>query len=127
MPGRSACITSKGPGNTCVIVSRAALLVAFVLLAAGCGSDDEGAATTTTAEAVSRAEVESALQADLGQGGSGIVQHETEPQIVCGKDTGPGWRCTVDPDKGRESYMCVVEVDPQTRKVTKRSCVRVDN
>jgi hypothetical protein len=115
------------PGIPSVIVYRTTLLVALVLLAAGCGSEDEGAATSTTAEAVSRAEVESALQVDLGQGGSGIVQHETEPQIVCGKDAGPGWRCTVTPSKGPESYTCVVEVDPQTHQVSKRSCARIDN
>lgn len=106
---------------------RAAFLLVLVVLVAGCGSDDEGASTTTTAEAVSPAEVESALQTDLSQGGSGIVQHETEPQIVCGKDAGPGWRCTVTPGKGPESYTCTVEVDPQTKQVTKRSCARIDN
>jgi hypothetical protein len=105
------------------------LLVAALVLTAGCGSDDEGSGTT--AETVSAGEVETALEAELSQGGSGIVQLETdEPkQITCEKDAGApsGWRCTVTPSKGEESYLCLVEVDPQTKRTTKTTCARIDN
>lgn len=86
---------------------------------------------TTTAETVSPAEVESALQTALSQGASGVVQLETDrPKLVaCTRDAGSpsGWRCTVTPGKGPESYLCQVEVDPQTKQVTKTNCARIEN
>jgi hypothetical protein len=67
----------------------------------------------------------------LSAGGSGIVELENEPpkQVTCMKDAGspPGWRCTVTPSKGTESYICMVEVDPQTKQTTKVTCARIDN
>ena len=112
-------------------MSRAALFVALVVLTAGCGSDDEGTPTTTTAETVSPAEVESALHTALSQGASGVVQLDTDrPKLVtCVKDAGSplGWRCTVTPGKGPESYLCMVEIDPQTKQITKTTCARIDN
>ena len=108
---------------------RTALFVALVVLAAGCGSDDEGAATT--AENASAGEVESALRTQLSQGGSGVVRLETDrpKQVTCVKDAGlpSGWRCTVTPSKGPESYLCMVEIDPQTKQITKSTCARIDN
>jgi hypothetical protein len=99
------------------------------VLAAGCGSDDER--TATTPETVSAGDVESALERELGQGGSGIVNLDNEPPkvISCVKDAGTpsGWRCTVTPSKGQESYLCIVEVDPQTGQTTKKTCARIDN
>ena len=110
---------------------RAALMLALVVLAAGCGSDDEGTATATTAETLTAGEVESAVQTQLSQSGSGVVQLETDrPKLVsCVKDSGSssGWRCTVTPSKGPESYLCMVEIDPQTKQITKSSCGRIDN
>lgn len=110
---------------------RSALLVALVVLSAGCGSDDEGTAPTSTPEAISPAEVESALQTELSQGGSGIVRHEndTPKQVTCVTDAGSpsGWRCTVTPSKAPESYLCMVEIDPQTKQITKSTCARIDN
>jgi hypothetical protein len=112
-------------------VYRAALLVALVVLAAGCGSDDEGTATATTAETLSAGEVESALTTQLSQGGSGVVHLETDrpKQVTCVKDAGSpsGWRCTVTPAKGPESYLCMIEIDPQSKQITKSSCGRIDN
>ncbi len=109
---------------------RAALLVALAVLAASCGSGDEGTATSTS-EAISPAEVESALRTQLSQGGSGVVQLEsdTPKQVTCVKDAGSpsGWRCTVTPSKGPESYLCMVEIDPQTKQITKSTCARIDN
>jgi hypothetical protein len=106
------------------------LLIAAVVLPAGCASDDEG--TATTPETVSAGDVESALDRELGQGGSGIVDLDDEPPkaISCVKDaagTPSGWRCTVTPSKGQESYFCDVEVDPQTGQTTKKTCARIDN
>ena len=110
---------------------RAALFLALVVLAAGCGSDDEGTATATTAESLTAGEVESALQTQLSQGGSGIVRLEsdTPKQVTCVKDAGSasGWRCTVTPSKGAESYLCIVEIDPQTKQITRSTCARIDN
>jgi hypothetical protein len=110
---------------------RAALVVALVVFAAGCGSDDEGTATAITAENLSAADVESALQTQLSQGGSGVVHLETDrPKLIrCGKDAGSpsGWRCTVTPSKGSESYICMIEIDPRTKQITKSTCGRVDN
>lgn len=106
---------------------RAALLIALIAIAAGCGSDgDEPAGTEATA-----AEVESAVKSHLSQGGSGIVRLDDEQpkQITCVKDAGSpaGWRCTVTPSKGGESYLCLVEVDPQTKRTTKITCGQIDN
>jgi hypothetical protein len=103
-----------------------ALCFVLIALAAGCGSgDDEDTAPASSAN------VESALQTHLSQGGSGIVQLEAEQpkQITCVKDADSpsGWRCTVTPAKGQESYLCLVEVDPQTKQTTKVSCGRIDN
>jgi|Tabmets5t2r1_1033131.scaffolds.fasta_scaffold00092_2 hypothetical protein len=110
---------------------RAALFVALVVLAAACGSDDEGTATATSSESLSAADVESALQTQLSQGGSGVVHLETDrPKLVaCVKDSGSpsGWRCTVTPSKGPESYLCMIEIDPNTKQITKSSCGRIDN
>jgi hypothetical protein len=110
---------------------RAALLVALVLLAAACGSDDEGTATATTTESLSAADVESALQTQLSQAGSGVVHLETDrpKQVTCVKDSGSpsGWRCTVTPSKGSESYLCMIEIDPLTMQITKSTCGRIDN
>jgi hypothetical protein len=110
---------------------RAALFVALVVLAAACGSDDEGTATATAGESVSAADVESALQTQLSQGDSGVVHHDTDrPELIsCVKDAGSpsGWRCTVTPSKGPESYLCMVEIDPQTKQITKSTCARIDN
>ena len=111
---------------------RAAFLVALVVLAAGCGADDEGTATTTASESVSPGEVEGALETELAEGGgSGVVRLETDrpKQVTCVKDAGlpSGWRCTVTPSKGPESYLCMVEIDPQTKQITKSTCARIDN
>ena len=111
---------------------RTALILALVVLAAGCGSDDEGTATAGSSETISPAEVESALQTELTQGGgSGVVHLETDrpKQVTCVKDAGSpsGWRCTVTPSKGPESYLCMVEIDPQTKQIAKSTCARIDN
>jgi hypothetical protein len=109
---------------------RAALFVALVVLAAACGSDDEGTAPTATGS-LSAADVESALQTQLSQGGSGVVHLETDrpKQVTCAKDSGStsDWRCTVTPSKGPESYLCMIEIDPHTKQITKSSCGRIDN
>jgi hypothetical protein len=109
---------------------RAALFVALVVLAAACGSDDEGTAPTATGS-LSAADVETALQTQLSQGDSGVVHHDTDrPELIsCVKDAGSplGWRCTVTPSKGPESYLCMVEIDPQTKQITKSTCARIDN
>jgi hypothetical protein len=112
-----------------VIVRRAVLLIALLAFASGCGSDeDEGGDTTAT---VSAADVESALLGRLSSGGSGIVNLDGDPpkQVTCVKDADSpyGWRCTVTPAKGPESYLSLIEVDPQTKQVTKTSCGRIDN
>jgi hypothetical protein len=108
---------------------RAALLIGILALAAACGSD--GDETTRASETVSAADLESALETELSQGGGGIVHHDTdEPkQITCKKESGSDseWRCTVTPSKSGESYVCFVEVDPQTKRTTKATCGRVDN
>jgi hypothetical protein len=112
------------------------LLVGVLGLAAGCGSyGDEGGGTTTTTEAattVSAADAEAALKTELSEGGGGgIVHHEgdTPKQVTCKKESGSpsGWRCTVTPSKSGESYLCMVEVDPQTKRTTKTTCARIDN
>jgi hypothetical protein len=113
-----------------VIVHRAALLLALLALASGCGSDeDEGAGTTPAGVTV--AEAESALMTRLSSGGSGVVELDVEPpkQLTCVKDADSpsGWRCTVTPANGSKSYLCFIEVDPQTKQVTKTTCARIDN
>jgi hypothetical protein len=110
-------------------VYRAALLIALLTLLTGCGSDgDEGAATTAT---LSSGDVESAVRTELSQGGSGIVELDNDPpkQVTCRKDAGTasGWRCTVTPSKSGEDYLCLVEVDPQTKRTTQTTCARIDN
>ena len=115
--------------------SATLLLVGVLAFAAGCGSDgDETAGTATAASTttVSAAEAEAALQAELSEGGGGgIVHHDSDkPKIVsCEKDSvsPSGWRCTVTPSKSGESYLCMVEVDPQTKRTTKTTCARIDN
>jgi hypothetical protein len=108
---------------------RAALLIGILALAAACGSDGDDA--TRTSETVSAADVESALETELSEGGGGIVHHDTDKpsQITCKKESGSAaeWRCTVTPSKSGESYVCFVEVDPQTKRTTKATCGRVDN
>ena len=111
---------------------HAALVIAVLVLAAACGSDDdESSGTTVATGTVSAADAEAALQAALSQGGSGIVDLETDTpkQVICEKDAGSasGWRCTVTPSESGESYVCVVEVDPQTKQTTKTTCGRIDN
>jgi hypothetical protein len=111
-------------------VNRAALLILLLALASGCGSDeDEGAGTTTAG--VTAADVESALMTRLSSGASGIVRLDDDPpkQVTCVKDADSpsGWRCTVTPAKGQESHLCLIEVDPQTKQVTKTTCARIDN
>ena len=109
------------------------LLVGVLALAAGCGSDgDEGAAMTTTTGTVSAADAAKALETEISEGGAGgIVHHEgdTPKQITCKKDADSpsGWRCTVTPSKSGESYICMIEVDPQTKRTTKTTCGRIDN
>jgi hypothetical protein len=108
------------------------ILLIGVFVLAGCGSDgDEGAATTTTGT-VSAADAAEALETELSEGGGGgIVHHEgdTPKQITCKKEAGSpsGWRCTVMPSKSGESYICMIEVDPQTKRTTKTTCGRIDN
>ena len=118
------------------LVYRAALLLAVCVLAAGCGSDGEDAVDTTKAptptETVSAGDAKSALETELSQGGGGgIVHHDTDvpKNIICQKDaaTKSGWRCRVTPSKSGESYLCIVEVDPQTKRATKVTCGRMDN
>jgi hypothetical protein len=108
-------------------VHHAALIIALLALASGCGSDED-ADTTGSVTAV---EAESALMTQLSSGGSGVVQRDVEPpkQVTCVKDpdSPSGWRCTVTPAKGQESYLCFIEIDPQTKQVTKTSCGRIDN
>jgi hypothetical protein len=111
-------------------VHHTVLLIALLALASGCGSDgDEG--TGPTDAGVTAAEIESALMTRLASGGSGVVHLDNEPpkQVTCVKDADSpsGWRCTVTPAKGPESYLCFVEIDPQTKQVTKTSCGRIDN
>jgi hypothetical protein len=111
-------------------VCRTALLIALLALASACGSDeDEGA--STTAAGVTAAEVESTLMARLSSGGSGVVELDAEPpkQVTCVKDADlpSAWRCTVAPANGPESYLCLTEIDPQTKQVTKSTCGRIDN
>jgi hypothetical protein len=106
----------------------AALLTFLLLVAAGCGSNgDEGTPTST----VSAADVERALDNELMEGGGGIVRHDSDTprQITCEKDESSpsGWRCTVTPSKTGESYVCMVEVDPKTKRTTKTACGRIDN
>jgi hypothetical protein len=109
---------------------RAALFVALVVLTAACGSDDEGTATATT-ESLSAADVERTLETQLSESGGGVVHHDTDrPKMIrCVKDAGSpsGWRCTVTPSKGSESYLCMIEIDPKTKQITKSSCGRIDN
>jgi hypothetical protein len=105
------------------------LLIALLALASACGSDeDEGASTTA---GVTAAEVESTLMARLSSGRSGVVELDAEPpkQVGCVKDADLpyAWRCTVTPAKGPESYLCLTEIDPQTKQVTKSTCGRIDN
>jgi hypothetical protein len=113
-------------------VHHTALLIAVLALTAACGSDgDESIGTTLATGTVSAADAETALKTELSQGGSGIVQLETDTpkQVTCEKDAGSrsGWRCTVTPSKSGESYLCMVEVDPQTKRTTKTTCARIDN
>jgi hypothetical protein len=113
-------------------VCRALMLFLALAGAAGCGSNsDERAETTSAAETVSAADVESRLRTELSQGGSGIVDLEREPpnKVTCEKDAGSpsGWRCTVTPSTSGESYLCIVEVDPQTKQTTKTTCGRIEN
>jgi hypothetical protein len=111
------------------IVHRVVLLIALFALASGCGSDeDEGGDTTA---GVSAAEAESALMTRLSSGGSGVVELDVEPpkQVSCVKDADSpsGWRCAVTPANGPESYLCLIEIDPQTKQVTKTTCGQIDN
>jgi hypothetical protein len=114
---------------------RAALLVAVLVLAAACGSDGDNAAGTTAptpTSTVSAGDAKSALETELSQGGGGgIVHHDSDvPKLIaCQKDaaTRSGWRCRVTPGKSGDSYLCTVEVDPQTKRATKTTCGRIDN
>lgn len=110
-----------------------ALLIAFLALVAGCGSDgEESAGTTLATGTTSAADAEKALETELSQGGGGGIVHletDTPKQVTCEKDAGSptGWRCTVTPSKTGESYLCMIEVDPQTKQITKTTCARIDN
>jgi hypothetical protein len=114
---------------------RAALLIAVLALLSACGSDGDNAAGTTTTAAtptVSAGDAKSALETELSQGGGGgIVHHDTDvpKQITCQKDAAAksGWRCRVTPSGSGESYLCMVEVDPQTKRATKTTCGVINN
>jgi hypothetical protein len=105
-----------------------ALAAAVVVLLAGCGSgsDDEGTSTVSSGEVESS--VLAGLSADGGSGG--IVDLGTGPPklVSCVKDGGRknGWRCTVTPTTGK-NVLCLVEVDPQTKKARETTCTRIDN
>jgi hypothetical protein len=97
-------------------------------LATARGSDDDSGEAT----AAGKREAEQALTAELAAGGGGgIVQHEQDPpkQVICEREAGSrtGWRCTVTPSKGSETYVCLLELEPQTKTLTKNTCARVDN
>lgn len=102
------------------------LALAVLALAAGCGSDDDAATT------VSAGDVESALQAQLSQDGDAgrVVDLGSDPpkQITCtkGAGSGTGWRCTITSSKSGENYLCLVEANPQTGKLAKTNCARID-
>jgi hypothetical protein len=102
-------------------------LAVVVALLVGCGSGSDESTST-----VSSGEVERSLLAGLSaDGGSGgIVDLGTDPPklVTCVKDGGRknGWRCTVTPTTGK-NVLCLVEVDPQTKKARKTTCTRIDN
>jgi hypothetical protein len=104
-----------------------AALAVVVALLVGCGSGSDESTST-----VSSGEVERSLLAGLSaDGGSGgIVDLGTDPPklVRCVKDGGRknGWRCTVTPTTGK-NVLCLVEVDPQTKKAERTTCTRIDN
>jgi hypothetical protein len=110
-------------------MTRAALLIVLVLVAAGCGSEDgEDAGTTTHTTTVSAADAERALETELGKGGvGGVVDLERPEQVLCVSEQGVGarWHCTVTPEGGGgKDYICDIEVDPGSKRSTKSSCAR---
>jgi hypothetical protein len=96
-------------------------LVAALVLAAGCGSDDDE--TTSSAR-----DVEQSLKTELAAGDSGVVDLGDPPKLVrCEKDANRknGWRCTVTPTTGK-NILCLVDVDKDGKPV-KTVCGPVDN
>jgi hypothetical protein len=108
-----------------------AFAVLAAILASGCGSDDSASQPTTTSDrtaTLSSEDVEKAFRAEAASGG--VVSHGDPPpkSIDCVKGDGDQvWRCEVAPGGGEAGRVCIITVDPATRKVTERTCGRIDN
>jgi hypothetical protein len=107
-----------------VIVSRGLVLalLAILLAAPGCGSNEDEAQPSAT-------DVEQTVKDQLSTEGQGRVVDLGEPPrlVRCEKDANRqnGWRCTVTPTTGR-NVLCLVDVD-RAGKPVKTVCGPIDN
>jgi hypothetical protein len=105
-----------------VLRGLALALLAVVLFATGCGSNEEKAQP-------SAADVEQSVKDQLSTEGEGrVVDLGVPPKLVrCEKDANrqAGWRCTVTPTTGK-NVLCLVDVDNAGNPV-KTVCGPIDN
>jgi hypothetical protein len=105
-----------------VLRGLAVALLAVVLFATGCGSNEEKAQPSAT-------DVEQSVKDQLSTEGEGrVVDLGVPPKLVrCKKDANrqDGWRCTVTPTTGK-NVLCLVDVDNAGNPV-KTVCGPIDN
>ena len=97
-------------------------LLAILLLASGCGSNEEKTQPSAN-------DLEQSVKDQLSTEGQGrVVDLGVPPKLVrCAKDENRqgGWRCTVTPTTGK-NVLCLVDVD-KAGKPVKTVCGPIDN
>jgi hypothetical protein len=105
-----------------VLRGLALALLAVVLFATGCGSNEDRAEPSAS-------DVERSVKDQLPTEGQGrVVDLGVPPKLVrCEKDANRqgGWRCTVTPTTGK-NVLCLVDVDKAGNPV-KTVCGPIDN
>jgi hypothetical protein len=105
-----------------VLRGLALALLAVLLAASGCGSNEDNAQPSAS-------DVEQTVKNQLSTEGQGRVVDLGEPPrlVRCEKDAKRqnGWRCTVTPTTGK-NVLCLVDVD-RAGKPVKTVCGPIDN
>ena len=124
VPNQSGLDTSDTRTGKLVTVLRglALALLAVLLAASGCGSNEDNAQPSAS-------DVEQTVKNQLSTEGQGRVVDLGEPPrlVRCEKDANRqnGWRCTVTPTTGK-NVLCLVDVD-RAGKPVKTVCGPIDN